>query len=212
MAAGIIKRIGSKSEAVAAAPRMGIRTLVVAVLLVISVRKVTSSAIPSRRARRGRLSMPEKTLAMVVLKPDCLKPSPRQRPAPTSTNIPQGICLAVFQSKSRSPFFSPLGRQKRKITAMKATLASLALGRSSQVFHPPKGSERVIQARAVRPKTTKVRISGVRHVPGSGRVSDSFPVMPRLNQSQMTSTMLTLTGTPNFIHSVKDSSGCPKSL
>ena len=126
MAAGIIKRMGSMSEAVAAAPKIGIRTLVVAVLLVISVRKVTSKAIPSRITSRGKFSMPEKTPAMVALNPDCLKPSPRQRPAPTKTSIPQGILFAVFQSSNRSPFFSPLGRQNKKMTATKATLASLA--------------------------------------------------------------------------------------
>ena len=91
IAAGIIKRIGSKFEAVAAAPRMGIRTLVVAVLLVISVRKVTKRQIPSSNPKRGRFSIPENTPAMDALRPDCLKASPKQRPAPTNTSIPHGI-------------------------------------------------------------------------------------------------------------------------
>ena len=141
-------------------------TLVVAVLLVISVRKVTRRQIPSSNPKRGRFSIPENTLAMDALRPDCLKASPKQSPAPTNTNIPQGIWLAVFQSRRRSPLPSPLGRQKSTITAKKATLASLALGRSNQVFHPPKGSDRVIHASAVRPKTRSVRTSAVRQFPG----------------------------------------------
>ena len=52
IAAGIMSRIGSMFDAVAAAPRMGISTFVVAVLLVISVRKVTSRHTPSSRPIR----------------------------------------------------------------------------------------------------------------------------------------------------------------
>ena len=52
IAAGIIKRIGSMFDAVAAAPRIGISTFVVAVLLVISVRNVTSRHTPRSRPMR----------------------------------------------------------------------------------------------------------------------------------------------------------------
>ena len=52
IAAGIMSRIGSMFDAVAAAPRMGISTFVVAVLLVISVRNVTSRHTPSSRPIR----------------------------------------------------------------------------------------------------------------------------------------------------------------
>ena len=91
IAAGIISRIGSMFDAVAAAPKMGISTFVVAVLLVISVRKVTSRHTPRRRPIKWRFSMPENTPAILALNPDCLNPSPKHSPAPTKTSMPQGI-------------------------------------------------------------------------------------------------------------------------
>ena len=91
IAAGIISSMGSIFDAVAAAPRMGISTFVVAVLLVISVRKVTSKQIKRSKLINCKFSIPEKISAIFELRPDSLNPSPRHSPAPTSTSIPQGI-------------------------------------------------------------------------------------------------------------------------
>ena len=73
-AAGIMKSLGSRLADTAAAPRMGINRLVVAVLEVISVRKVTSKQIPTNTPSAGRFSTPDRAEAIDSLRPDCLNP------------------------------------------------------------------------------------------------------------------------------------------
>src|SRR6056300_1998559 len=63
-AAGIISNLGSRLAESAAAPRIGIGKFVVAVLDVISVRKVTSRQMPKIRPMVGRFSTPERAEAM----------------------------------------------------------------------------------------------------------------------------------------------------
>ena len=100
-----------------------------AVLLVISVRKVTSRATHKITNTVFSLSIPVSSLAACSLRPDSEIAVPRQIPDPTKMIRPQGILFAVSQSKSFSFFLFPLGVQNNMITAIKATLASFAFAK-----------------------------------------------------------------------------------
>ena len=91
IAAGIRRSVGSKPLAVDTAPSMGISITVVAVLLVISVRKVTSRATHKITKTVSILSMPTRRLATCALRPDSKIAIPRQIPEPTKIIRPQGI-------------------------------------------------------------------------------------------------------------------------
>ena len=126
IAAGISNSAGSTPLAVEAAPKIGIRITVVAVLLVISVRNVTNSAMHNIRKTVLISLIPVSNPATIPLRPDYEIAVPRQIPEPTRIISPQGIWFAVFQSKSFSFFLFPLGVQNKTMTAIKATLASFA--------------------------------------------------------------------------------------
>jgi len=70
IAAGTINSFGSSAAPTAAAARMGIKSEVVAVLLVISVRKVTLRQIAASTAMVGQVESAESASPIVALKPD----------------------------------------------------------------------------------------------------------------------------------------------
>jgi len=129
IAAGIINKIGSKPAPTAAAPKIGINKVVVAVLLVTSVKKVTARHKTPIINRIGSADNCSRLLPILVLNPELVKAVAIVMPAPKSNNIPQGIFSAVSQSMRRttlpSAVFSPLGITKSATTARNATIASL---------------------------------------------------------------------------------------
>jgi len=172
IAAGIIKSIGSILAPTAAAPRMGINKVVVAVLLVTSVKNVTARHKTPIISNIGKVDSCSKLAPMLVLKPELVNAVAMVMPAPNSSSIPQGIFSAVSQSMRRievpSAAFSPLGITKRAITAKNATMASLVYGTLNQLLQPPNGPLRVIQSSAVTTKTTNTLRSAVVQLPTSG--------------------------------------------
>jgi len=129
IAAGIINKIGSILAPTAAAPRMGINKVVVAVLLVTSVKNVTARHKTPIISNIGKFDNCSRLAPILVLKPELVNAVAMVMPAPNSNNMPQGIFSAVSQSMSRievpSTAFSPLGITKSAITAKNATMASL---------------------------------------------------------------------------------------
>jgi len=119
MAAGIMKSFGSMPAPIAAAPSIGMSSVVVAVLLVASVRKVTTKQMDNMRSNRCNAASPESRVPIIWLKPEEVKAAAIAIPAPNSINIPHGIVVAVSQSSSRSPL--PSGIMNNATTATKAT-------------------------------------------------------------------------------------------
>ena len=107
IAAGIRKSTASIPLAIEIAPSIGIKITVVAVLLVISVKNVTSSDIHKTINTVLKFSIPERSFAAYSLNPDSDIVEPRQIPEPTKIINPQGIWFAVSQSKSFSFFLLP---------------------------------------------------------------------------------------------------------
>jgi len=123
MAAGIINSFGSIPAPMAAAPSIGMSRVVVAVLLVASVKKVTTRQILNMRSNTCNAASPESRVPMVWLKPVAVKAVAIAIPAPNSINIPHGIVSAVSQFSNRSPL--PSGIRNNATTATKATTKSL---------------------------------------------------------------------------------------
>jgi len=69
-AAGTMNRRGSVAAPTAAAAKMGMSSVVVAVLLVTSVRNVTARQIEAIMSHRGSVLKPSKVAPMVADKPD----------------------------------------------------------------------------------------------------------------------------------------------
>ena len=137
IAAGTISRAGSIPAATAPAARIGIISAVVAVLLVISVRKVMVKQITPMIKMMCHVVMPTSALPKAALKPDTTNALAIAMPPPNSISMPHGIFAAVSQSSKRSPL--PFGIRNMQTTATNATLASLAPFKSSQVLQPPNG-------------------------------------------------------------------------
>ena len=72
MAAGIINKAGSVPAPIAAAAKIGISSVVVAMLLVTSVKKVTAKQIVAIINIRGSLDNCSKDSPILALNPDCL--------------------------------------------------------------------------------------------------------------------------------------------
>tara|TARA_B110000971_G_scaffold30796_1_gene28040 strand:+ start:3257 stop:3586 length:330 start_codon:yes stop_codon:yes gene_type:complete len=108
---------------------MGINKVVVAVLLVTSVKNVTARHNTPIISKMGRFDNCSRLAPILVLKPELVNAVAIVIPAPNSNNMPQGIFSAVSQSIRRtgvpSAVVSPLGMTKSAITAKKATMASL---------------------------------------------------------------------------------------
>lgn len=157
IAAGTMRISGSIPAANAAVARIGIIKVVVAVLLVISVKKVMVIQIVAIITTICQVEIPASAAPSCSLKPDVTNAFAIAMPPPNRINIPQGILFAVSQSRSFSPL--PFGIKNIAITAINATLASLAEGSASAPLQPPKGWLRVTQASAVKEKTIKTRFS-----------------------------------------------------
>ena len=123
MAAGIISSLGSIPAPKAAAARMGINRVVVAVLLVVSVKKVMLRQITTMIASTGQAERPARAPPRASLKPEAVKAWAMLMPAPNRMSMPQGIFTAVSQSSRRPP--RPSGVRNMATAARKATMASL---------------------------------------------------------------------------------------
>ena len=129
IAAGIINNIGSTAAPIAAAPSIGISRVVVARLLVTSVRKVTAKHKANIVRMIGSKARFSNAPPISALKPEFVKAVAILMPDPNKIRTPQGILSAVAQSRSfwASPLvlsISPLGTIKRRIMAVNATIAS----------------------------------------------------------------------------------------
>ena len=91
MAAGTISNLGSIAAPIAAAAKIGINSVVVAVLLVISVKKVTQKQTIPMIIRIGRTAMLSKAEPMMELRPEVVNAWAMDNPAPNKIKIPQGI-------------------------------------------------------------------------------------------------------------------------
>ena len=91
MAAGTISNLGSIAAPIAAAAKIGINSVVVAVLLVISVKKVTQKQTIPMIIRIGRTAMLSKAEPMMELRPEVVNAWAMDNPAPNKIKVPQGI-------------------------------------------------------------------------------------------------------------------------
>ena len=121
-AAGIINSLGSVLAASAPAAMIGMSRVVVAVLLVTSVRKVTLRQMVAISTRRWSSERCRRDSPITVLSPELINADAMDIPAPNRSNIPHGILFAASQSSNFPP--SPLGIMNRVTTPIKATIAS----------------------------------------------------------------------------------------
>jgi len=138
IAAGIMMSRGSIAAPMATAASIGMSRVVVAVLLVVSVRKVTTRQMISMMGRSGSSATPDSAAPMLSLKPDEVNAVAMVIPAPNRISMPHGIRSAVSQSSRRLPL--PSGTRNITTTATRATMASLVARRSNRAVQPPKGS------------------------------------------------------------------------
>ena len=101
IAAGIINKIGSMPAPSAAAAKIGMRSTVVAILLVTSVRKVTARQIVAIIKSIGNVDKDSKPVPITLLSPELVNAVAMVMPAPNSSSIPHGIRSAVCQSSKR---------------------------------------------------------------------------------------------------------------
>ena len=137
IAAGTIRASGLMSDDRLIAARIGKISVVVARLLVISVRKVINKQIARISKKRCQLEIYANDWPNEALSPDETNEFAIAIPPPKSRSIPHGILDAVDQSSNFPPF--PFGMRNIATTATKATLASFAFGRFSQDCQPPNG-------------------------------------------------------------------------
>ena len=91
MAAGTISNLGSIAAPIAAAAMIGINIVVVAVLLVTSVKKVTQKQIVAMISKIGRSAMSSNAEPMMELRPELVNAWAMDNPAPNKIRVPQGI-------------------------------------------------------------------------------------------------------------------------
>ena len=89
IAAGIINSFGSLFEPIAEAAKTGINKTVLAVLLVVSVKKVTPKQIANIIRMMGRVDNADKFSAIVVLRPETPKAFAKQMPPPNNKEYPR---------------------------------------------------------------------------------------------------------------------------
>ena len=122
MAAGTISNLGSIAAPIAAAAMIGINIVVVAVLLVTSVKKVTQKQIVAMISKIGRSAISSNAEPMMELRPELVNAWAMDNPAPNKIRVPQGIWLADSQSRSFPPSLSET--IKSSVMAQNATMAS----------------------------------------------------------------------------------------
>tara|TARA_Y100000814_G_scaffold96568_3_gene66857 strand:- start:3311 stop:3709 length:399 start_codon:yes stop_codon:yes gene_type:complete len=120
IAAGIMSSFGSIEAATAVTASIGISRDVVAVLLVISVRKVTARHNVRRMKKISHFAMAAKVSPIAVDSPVLLNAAAMDNPAPKSISIPHSIFAAESQSRSFSPL--PFGIRNMQITLANATM------------------------------------------------------------------------------------------
>ena len=91
MAAGTISNLGSIAAPIAAAAMIGINIVVVAVLLVTSVKKVTQKQIVAMISKIGRSAISSNAEPMTELRPELVNAWAMDNPAPNKIRVPQGI-------------------------------------------------------------------------------------------------------------------------
>ena len=91
MAAGTISNLGSIAAPIAAAAMIGINIVVVAVLLVTSVKKVTQKQIVAMISKIGRSAISSNAEPMIELRPELVNAWAMDNPAPNKIRVPQGI-------------------------------------------------------------------------------------------------------------------------
>ena len=91
MAAGTISNLGSIAAPIAAAAMIGISIVVVAVLLVTSVKKVTQKQIVAMISKIGRSAISSNAEPMMELRPELVNAWAMDNPAPNKIRVPQGI-------------------------------------------------------------------------------------------------------------------------
>ena len=91
MAAGTISNLGSIAAPIAAAAMIGINIVVVAVLLVTSVKKVTQKQIVAMISKIGRSAISSNAEPMMELRPELVNAWAMDNPAPNKIKVPQGI-------------------------------------------------------------------------------------------------------------------------
>ena len=91
MAAGTISNLGSIAAPIAAAAMIGINSVVVAVLLVTSVKKVTQKQIIAMISKIGRSAISSNAEPMMELRPELVNAWAMDNPAPNNIRVPQGI-------------------------------------------------------------------------------------------------------------------------
>jgi len=91
MAAGTISNLGSIAAPIAAAAMIGINIVVVAVLLVTSVKKVTQKQIVAMISKIGRSAISSNAEPMIELRPELVNAWAMDKPAPNKIRVPQGI-------------------------------------------------------------------------------------------------------------------------
>ena len=91
MAAGTISNLGSIAAPIAAAAMIGINIVVVAVLLVTSVKKVTQKQIVAMISKIGRSAISSNAEPMMELRPELVNAWAMDNPAPNKIRGPQGI-------------------------------------------------------------------------------------------------------------------------
>ena len=91
MAAGTISNLGSIAAPIAAAAMIGINIVVVAVLLVTSVKKVTQKQIVAMISKIGRSAISSNAEPIMELRPELVNAWAMDNPAPNKIRVPQGI-------------------------------------------------------------------------------------------------------------------------
>ena len=91
MAGGTISNLGSIAAAIAAAAMIGINIVVVAVLLVTSVKKVTQKQIVAMISKIGRSAISSNAEPIMELRPELVNAWAMDNPAPNKIRVPQGI-------------------------------------------------------------------------------------------------------------------------
>ena len=139
---------------------MGMAMVEVAVFEVISVRKITSSAVNAISTNTGTASSAPTAPPIQVAKPDWSIARASERPPPNRTSTPQGILRAVSQSSANTPRFQLTGRKNSNSAAPIAIVESVTNGvsvsRPGIVTSPNVFSPRITHASAVSVNTTAV--------------------------------------------------------
>ena len=91
IAAGTISNLGSIAAPIAAAAIIGINIVVVAVLLVTSVKKVTQKQIVAMISKIGRSAISSNAEPIMELRPELVNAWAMDNPAPNKIRVPQGI-------------------------------------------------------------------------------------------------------------------------